>query len=185
VTPHDTVLFVFERLRGVETKGELGRAIASEVLCYTLHDLQGMRGVLEADLRHLPSQYRRRLLPRMREQIFGAHHRLLVMARNGSFSRMTEPLREGWPDYCKRAEEVCRGDGVPGGDPAHAILYFLLSGFVMFVLEEPGHPVKTPFPGGFEVEKRDGVYYCPVRDKVEEVRVSICPWCPAVQTPGV
>ena len=49
-------------------------------------------------------------------------------------------------------------------------------------VELPGHPVGTPFPGGFIVEERVGVYYCPVREKEDEVETSICPYCPAEQS---
>jgi len=31
----------------------------------------------------------------------------------------------------------------------------------MFVMDEPGHPVGTPFPGGFKVEKRPDGYFAP------------------------
>ncbi len=55
----------------------------------------------------------------------------------------------------------------------------------MFVLDEPGHPVGTPFPGGFVVEKRGNEYFCPIRDKEEDVWYSICNFCPAKQTEDV
>jgi uncharacterized protein (UPF0305 family) len=32
------------------------------------------------------------------------------------------------------------------------------------------------------VEERDGEYYCPVREKEDEVETSICPFCPAKQS---
>ena len=52
----------------------------------------------------------------------------------------------------------------------------------MFVLDEPGHPVGMPFPGGFRVEKRGRDYYCLIRDKEKEILYSICNFCPARQT---
>jgi uncharacterized protein (UPF0305 family) len=52
----------------------------------------------------------------------------------------------------------------------------------MFVLDEPGHPVGMPFPGGFRVEQRGRDYYCLIRDKEKEVFSSICNFCPAKQT---
>ncbi|MHC1627141.1 MAG: DUF2115 domain-containing protein [Methanoculleaceae archaeon] len=186
---YPVALTVFERLKSIRIKGDLGEAIAAAVSGYTLHDLQEVRRVIEAELRHLPPQYRRLLLPKMREEIFGAHHRLMVMARKREFSRMRGPVREGWEEFCDRVQEVIseepqRKEGF-GSDPVYTTLYYLLSAFVMFVLEEPGHPPGTPFPGGLKVEKKNGQYFCPIRDKEEDVRVSICPWCPAVQTPGV
>jgi hypothetical protein len=55
----------------------------------------------------------------------------------------------------------------------------------MLVLDEPGHPAGTPFPGGDEVEFTNGVYYCPVRDKAGDVDAALCPFCPARQTPSI
>jgi uncharacterized protein (UPF0305 family) len=65
--------------------------------------------------------------------------------------------------------------------PWHRFFSHLISIFVMLVLEEPGHPVGTPFPGHFSVEKRHGNYHCPIRNK-EEVSHSICNFCPAKQS---
>jgi Uncharacterized protein conserved in archaea (DUF2115) len=55
----------------------------------------------------------------------------------------------------------------------------------MFVLNEPGHAVGTPFPGGDKVEYVEGIYYCPVREKADDVDAALCPYCPALQTPEI
>jgi uncharacterized protein (UPF0305 family) len=68
------------------------------------------------------------------------------------------------------------------GDLRLILFYYLLAAFTIFVRELPGHPVGTPFPGGFLVEERDGIYYCPVREKEDDVETSICPFCPAEQS---
>ena len=34
----------------------------------------------------------------------------------------------------------------------------------------------------YGVEVRGGTYYCPVREKEDEVETSICPFCPAEQS---
>ncbi len=68
------------------------------------------------------------------------------------------------------------------------LLYFLLAAFNIFVLDRPpAHPpVGTPFPGGFEVEVRNGgEYLCPVREKADDVPNALCPpYCPAKQSDG-
>lgn len=65
--------------------------------------------------------------------------------------------------------------------PMGRLLYYLLSCFVIFVLSEPGHPIGTPFPGGFRVELKRGVICCPVREKEDEVPYALCRFCPAEQ----
>ena len=80
--------------------------------------------------------------------------------------------------------EQCRDDD--GGDaPAFRFLKYLLAGFCMLVLDEPGHPPGTPFPGGDMVTSIDGVCYCPVREKANDVDAALCPFCPALQTPEI
>jgi hypothetical protein len=55
----------------------------------------------------------------------------------------------------------------------------------MFVQGLPGHPVGMPFPGGDKVEVIDGVCYCPVRTKANDVDAALCPFCPALPTPTI
>lgn len=72
-----------------------------------------------------------------------------------------------------------------GGDVRLRFLKFLLAGFCMLVQELPGHPVGMPFPGGDKVAVIEGVYYCPVREKANDVDAALCPFCPALVTPEI
>jgi uncharacterized protein (UPF0305 family) len=67
-------------------------------------------------------------------------------------------------------------------NPKNRLFYYLIASFTMFVLDEPGHPVGMPFPGGFTVEQHGRDYYCLIRDKEKEVFWSICNFCPARQS---
>lgn len=60
-----------------------------------------------------------------------------------------------------------------------SVLYFT------FVKEEPFHPIGTPFPGGFIVRKKKGVFYCPVKEKQEDNKNATCDMCVAFQDPKV
>jgi len=96
---------------------------------------------------------------------------------------MNQPLEKKTEEYWTMVTCQCRS-----GDEEQVrlrFLKFLLSGFCMLVQEIPGHPVGTPFPGGDKVEIIDGTYYCPVRDKANDVDSALCPFCPALQTPEV
>ncbi len=42
-----------------------------------------------------------------------------------------------------------------------------------------------PFPGGDRVAVVEGTYYCPVREKANDVDAALCPFCPALQTPEI
>jgi uncharacterized protein (UPF0305 family) len=178
------------RLRKSRTKGELGVSIAREITHFSMHDLQVIGGELNREVDRLPSPYREAVRPFFRAQIFGVHHTLLTMHRSGRFAGMREPIRD--PDafrkFCDIVTEGCfRGDGSTERNslffrPRHRLFYYLLAGFAMFVLDQPGHPVGTPFPGGFTVREKNGTFVCPVRDKEKGVTYAICNVCPAIQS---
>ncbi len=103
------------------------------------------------------------------------------MSQQGSFSSMCDPVPDRSHGYWHMVVDQCKT-----GDEEEArlrFLKFLLSGFCMLVEKRPGHPVGMPFPGGDKVEIIDGVYYCPVRTKANDVDAALCPYCPALQTP--
>lgn len=178
------------RMATAATKGDLGLFLAEEVGRYSLRDLQILGGRLYAEMNRLPSPYRERIRPYITEQLFGAHHQLLAMHRSGTFSSMTEPITDpatflGFcdmiPDGCFRWDEST--ERIPFRyTPRHRVFYYLISAFTIFVLDCPGHPVGMPFPGGFRVEKRNGSFFCLIRDREKEVPFSICNFCPARQT---
>ena len=171
---------VCDHLKLAQTKGELLDFLYDEIMQYSLTDLQYMRGSLEYEVRNLPPKYKKILIPKVMEQFFGAHHNLIVMYRNNSFPDKKDALDDIFPEYC----DMIKKGSLESGDrePWYTFLYYLLAAFTMFVLVQPGHPAGTPFPGGFTVEERNGVFYCPIREKADDVETSICPYCPAKQS---
>jgi hypothetical protein len=188
--PSATIRDIAERLQSARTKGELGTIVAQEIAGYSLFDLQIIGGRLNSDIEKLPSPYREAIRPYFREQLFGKHHKLLSMDRSGAFGRLTGPIRdrETFLKFCTMLPEGCfvwkeTGERNPYfQNPKNRLFYYLIAAFTMFVLEEPGHPVGMPFPGGFTVEQRRRDYYCLIRDKEKDVFWSICNFCPAKQT---
>ena len=101
---------------------------------------------------------------------------------------MDDPITDAatFSAYCEMIPEGCmRHDPdsgyPPGKAPFYNLFYYLLCAFAIFVLDEPGHPVGMPFPGGYAVTLRNGEYYCLIREKEEEIWHSICNFCPAKQ----
>lgn len=171
---------ICRELREAAGKRELAETICRAVEEYTLGDLQDLRAALVKDLQHLPPSYRSRLYPRLIEQVFGTHHRILLVCRSSGLEGIAGPLADRFPEYCAMVERAC-GSCATREEASRDLFYYLLAAFNIFVLEIPGHPVGTPFPGGFSVEERDGEYRCPVREKEGDVETSICPFCPAKQ----
>jgi uncharacterized protein (UPF0305 family) len=178
------------QLGSARTKGELGTYLIHEIQNYTLFDLQIIGGRLNSEIDKLPSPYRESIRPYFREQLFGKHHQLLALHHTRAFARMTDPIRdpETFRKFCEMLSEGVfswndSGERNPHfRNPMNRLFYYLIAAFTMFVLDEPGHPVGMPFPGGFSVEQRGRDYYCLIRDKEKEVFYSICNFCPAHQS---
>lgn len=178
-------------LLDIKGKGELGQYISRAAQAYGMYDLQLISGKLERDLRIVPVSYRNRVRPYMQEWIFGRYHAVLSMNRSGKFISCNDPITspDVYRSFCLMLPDGCTvpGDGYDPYPPSQAAWYhcfmYLMAAFAMYVLDEPGHPVGMPFPGG-EVVRRSGIqYYCPIRDKEEEIFYSICNFCPALPEP--
>lgn len=171
------------------TKGDLGAVIADAAARYPSFDLQVIGGRLRNEVDRLPSPYREAIRPYFAEQVFGAYHELLLMRNRGVFARLTAPITDSirCRDYWEMVPRGCReSEEQPDRHahfytPRHRFFYYLMAGFSMFVLDRPGHPVGTPFPGGFRVEKRREGFLCPIREKEGDLWYSICNFCPADQ----
>jgi len=193
IPPEERIEEAVAKLRAAGTKGELGEAVASEILKYSLYELQVIGGKVRQEIDKLPSPYREKVRPYFQQQLFDIYNRLMSMQRSGEFSKMKAKVKDPalFEEYLDMLPGGCFNDPESTGtdfnfeDPVKSLFYYLLSCYTMFVLDEPGHPVGTPFPGGFAVGKRGDEYYCPIRDKEEEVPFSICNFCPAKQMEGV
>lgn len=164
-------------------RGELGAAIAAIVLSCSPRDLVQMKWNFSEKIRDISPEYRKKLKETLTGHLHGTYQNLRLMHQQGAFPAMTEPVLGSVPAYWVMVAGQC----MSGDDEELRLrfLKFLLAGFCMFVQRLPGHPVGMPFPGGDKVEVIDGVYYCPVRDKANDVDAALCPFCPALQTPEI
>jgi hypothetical protein len=179
-----------DQLSVAKTKRELGQILIKEISMYTLADLQVIGGRLHTELIRLPRSYRDKVGPYLTDQVLGGYHRLITMNRSGKLHAMNGPISdlETFRQYCKIIPDGCsQWNDTAFRMPVkytvrHRLFYYLIGAFAMFILEQPGHSVGTPFPGGFKVEERNGTFYCLIRDKEKEVPYSLCNFCPAVQS---
>jgi Uncharacterized protein conserved in archaea len=73
--------------------------------------------------------------------------------------------------------------GADGFDPIFFRIYMIVSLYTTFILEEPVHPVGTPFPGGFKVKFDGDKYLCPVKERQKDNPGAVCGFCIAEQDP--
>ena len=181
------IFTISAKFKTIKDKGTLGNALAHEVSRYSLLDLSLMGARYIQGLKYIPPSYYTKIKPYLTEQFFGAQHRLIQMSHTRQFDTMTEPISN--PELYKGYWDMVPNGSftpdrpIPHGEGKEALAhfyYYLLAAFIMFVMDEPGHPVGTPFPGGFTVHKKDQDYICYIRDKEKDVENSICNYCPAI-----
>jgi uncharacterized protein (UPF0305 family) len=180
---YDRIAHECSSLSSKKTRGALGTAVAAIVLSYSPRDMQQMRRNFSETIRDFPSEYRERLEGTVIGHLHGTYQTIQRMHELRNFTRMREPLAPIAADFWKMVAAQCSS-----GDEEQVrarYLKFLLAGFCMFVQGLPGHPVGMPFPGGDRVAVIEGVYYCPVREKANDVDAALCPFCPALQTPEI
>jgi len=170
-------------LASQKTTGCLGNAIAMIVLAYSPRDLTLMKSSFSEKIRNFSPDYQKNLEESVSAYLEGTYQNIRLMNQQGTFSSPGEPVRKESPQYWRMVLESCvKKEGKEAG---LVFLKFLLAGFCMLVQKIPGHPVGMLFPGGDKVEMIDGIYYCPVRTKANDVESALCPYCPALQTPDI
>ncbi|OPY25801.1 MAG: hypothetical protein A4E28_02939 [Methanocella sp. PtaU1.Bin125] len=186
----DSDLQFLETLAGLTEKVEIAETLCRALSRYTIADLQRASAAMEHEVIQLPSPYRERVKPYFAEQYFGRYCKIMSMHGNGECPRPSGTVRDPklYREYCAMmsgmktpADEIGFGDGDDEGDRFLRLYYYLVSAFYMFVLDQPGHPVGMPFPGGFKVRQEGAEFICPIRDKEKDVESSICNFCPAKQ----
>ncbi|PWR74525.1 hypothetical protein DK846_03740 [Methanospirillum lacunae] len=170
-------------LAAIKTVGELGASIADIVLAYSPRDLEQMRWNFSEKIKDYSPDLKTRLEETITGHLHGTFQKIRLMNQQGIFITLIEQLSDTSSDYWIMVSSHCSQD--QNKENQIRFLKFLLSGFCMFVLKIPGHPVGMPFPGGDKVDFIDGTYFCPVRNKSNDVDSALCPFCPAEQTPEI
>jgi uncharacterized protein (UPF0305 family) len=165
------------------TRGELGMKIVVLVLRHSPADIQQMKRNFGKKVEELTPEYRDRLTQKINEHLLGTYQTIRQRYQQGSLGTMRDVVTYMQKSYWDMVAGRCTA--ARDSNPRIRFLNYLLAAFCMFVLDEPGHPVGTPFPGGDTVQLNDGVYYCPVREKAGDVDSALCPFCPACQTPAI
>jgi len=171
-------------LQQAKNRGDLGERIALLVLQHSPADIQRMKQNFSNRVQDISPEYRDRLTRKINEHLLGTYQRLRLLQQQGVFRTMNEPVTDDEKKYWDMAADQCQADDKEDA-PSIRFLKYLLAGFCMLVLNEPGHPAGTPFPGGDSVQCTSGVYFCPVREKANGVDAALCPFCPAHQTPEI
>jgi len=173
---------IFKKLEGMQElsgsvydKKTLLSKLKKELSAYSVFDLMKVQALLENECRYLPGNYRAKVKEKMCEQIF-SNYKIILSSDN---CQDRELDMEQYNDFLKIFWQ--RLDNITASEKEKTVLYFLCAMYNIFITMTPPHPVGTPFPGGFCVEKIGDEYYCPVKDKQTENEEAICKFCIAKQ----
>ena len=166
------------------TKNELMKILKKYARTISVHDLMLATARMRKDGEFIHAQYREKYL-----KIYLQHFlmRMKEISTNNSSSTTIidkKSFDDSFP-LLKTTFKKERSDYYNTADDKFPLIYVLTSLYTTFILEEPIHPVGSEFPGSLKVEEKNGVYYCPVKDKQNDNPNAICHLCLAKQTPGI
>ncbi|WP_296879242.1 DUF2115 family protein [uncultured Methanobrevibacter sp.] len=107
-----------------------------------------------------------------------------------SFLYRVKDIPQDTSDYSKNIDRQSLDNAITTLKVNHAgetsksknlLIFYIASLYATFLLEEPIHPVGTPFPGSLKVEQKNGTFYCPVRDANIDTPNAVCNICLAEQ----
>lgn len=168
-------------LSEAKTLDGLIEILGDEMNKFNRQDIRMLISQVEGKLGGTNRSYVERLVAKLDEMYWGAFNDIAMLAQSRDSEEYRSPPVAAARDYWMMALKSCRNTASKTS-PRLLYLKYLLVGFRMFVLGEPAHPVGTPFPGGHEVESESGIFYCPVREKADDVPYAVCPFCPAMQS---
>jgi uncharacterized protein (UPF0305 family) len=175
--PKSDTLFLWDEFLGISRKGVLLSALKEKAALYSPEDLELMLIRYAKKLENVPKDYAESLLYYARIQIIDGYQ--LLMTDELDEIHAAARLSPAWGQFVEDAKSAAT-KGTPG-DRLRSLKY-LIAAYTIYIRGDPVHPVGMPFPGGYQVELYDGVYYCPVRAVWNDIDEAFCKFCPAVQS---
>lgn len=161
-------------------KNDLMLILKNEASRISIMDYMKASEFLRSDAQYIPPNYRRAFL----ESYVNAFITSLNVLKNDKNNYIgnvdIEELLELLVIIKNQQQSV---------DDENETCYFkfsrIISVYRTYILNEPIHPVGTPFPGGLEVKINSNKFLCPVKDKQKENSNAVCLFCIAKQDPDL
>ncbi|KGK98697.1 hypothetical protein LI82_07575 [Methanococcoides methylutens] len=137
-----------------------------------ISDIMKARAFMVRSASGLPKKYREAYST----ELFNYLYTIFTEISNSKQPEMNETIdAEEYEDLMKRLEQM----GVPEDKNQKYFnqLVNLTAPYLVFIVKKPIHPIGMVFPGGDQVLEKDGIYYCPVKDKQNNVECALCKFC--------
>src|SRR6056297_385320 len=135
-------------------------------------DIMKARAFMIKSASGLPKKYREAYSTELFNHLYSIFTEISC-SKNSQRNENIDP--EEYEELMRRLEEMETSDDKNEG-------YFnklvkITAPYLVFIAKRPIHPVGMEFPGGDRVLEKDGFYYCPVKDKQNNVEVALCKFC--------
>jgi uncharacterized protein (UPF0305 family) len=151
-----------------------------EARLITIQDIMQASYFLIEDAQYIQGSYRKEYIKAYTTAFIT---RIKEVKEHPQYDNTSLDLQEVQDAVTLLLEQEKQATGENGFDPVFFQIYKIISIYTTFILEEPVHPVGTPFPGGLEVKYDGEKYLCPVKERQKDNPGAVCGFCIAQQDP--
>jgi uncharacterized protein (UPF0305 family) len=174
-----------KKMKDVLSYNEINREnlltlLKMEARLITIQDIMQASSFLIEDARYVQGSYRKEYLKAYTLAFITRIKEVKEHQQDDNKYLDVQEVHEAISLLLKQEREVTGADGF---DPAFFQIYKIISIYTTFILEEPVHPVDTPFPGGLKVKYDGGNFLCPVKERQKDNPGAVCGFCIAQQDP--
>ena len=179
----EEILVELEKLSPQEkiTKDELMEILKKYASIISVYDLMMATAYMRKDGEFVHANYREKYL-----EIYIKYFimRMKEVLGNNDYDSSAIIDKQSFDESFPMLERTFETERI-SDDGKFPLIYVITSLYTTFILEEPIHPVGSEFPGSLKVEKRNGTYFCPVKENQNDNPNAICHLCLAEQTPDI
>jgi uncharacterized protein (UPF0305 family) len=150
---------------------ELLKKLKKDAMEFSIHDLMNVRVFLERDMQYLPKDYKESYL---KNQIMYFINTLNDIRKINIDNIVDYNIDKNTLN--KLFDRIDRFKCGVKGEESFIKLSKIVVPYLIFMAKKPLHPVGMRFPGGKHIVEKNGVYYCPVKNR-QKNEYSLCEFC--------
>ena len=163
-------------------RSELLNLLKTESKKINIHDIMQASLFLIKDSLYVQENYRREMLEAYTSGFIIRIKEVKDHERTENSALDVDEVKEAVELLANQEKEASKREDF---NPEFFRIYKIISLYTTFILDEPIHPVGTPFPGGFKVRFNGKRYLCPVKEKQKDNPSAVCGFCTAEQDPEI
>ncbi len=150
---------------------ELLKKLKEDAKKFDIHDLMNVRIFLERDMQYLPKDYKESYLKNQIMYFINTLNEIRNIDLNSvEEDTIDENILNNLFDRINKFKYGVKGE------ESFIKLSKIVVPYLIFIAKKPLHPVGMRFPGGKYIIEKNGVYYCPVKNR-QNNEYSLCEFC--------